>query len=131
MANIQLAQFGKTCQARCQAAAREGLILRPCLRRSQKPKFQYLSLADGRTPEWCEARELLSLGAYSTPVCGESPIAAVESTLSAILESDVPAKYFLSKKACEGILRRAEKRGKELPPMLREALLAQCRDVAA
>jgi DNA (cytosine-5)-methyltransferase 1 len=42
------------------------------------------------------------------------------------LEPDAPMKYCLSKTACEGILRRAAKRGKELPPMLREALEAQC-----
>ena len=44
------------------------------------------------------------------------------STLSQILEANVPEKYYLSAKACMGILRRAEKRGKELPPMLKEAL---------
>lgn len=50
------------------------------------------------------------------------PSDARESTLSQILEANVPEKYFLSAKACAGILRRAEKRGKELPPMLKEAL---------
>ena len=35
------------------------------------------------------------------------------------------AKYFLSPKACLGILRRAEKRGKSLPPELESALVAQ------
>jgi hypothetical protein len=60
------------------------------------------------------------------PVFGESPSVAVESSLSQILEADVPARYSLSKRACEGILRRAAKRGKELPAMLAEALLAQC-----
>ena len=34
----------------------------------------------------------------------------------------LPQRYFLSAKACRGILRRAEKRGKELPPALRIAL---------
>ena len=34
----------------------------------------------------------------------------------------MPEKYFLSARACEGIIRRAERRGKELPPMLKEAL---------
>lgn len=34
----------------------------------------------------------------------------------------IPRKYFLSTKACLGILRRAVKRGKELPSLLREAL---------
>jgi hypothetical protein len=53
---------------------------------------------------------------------GESPSVAVASTLSQILEETAPEKYYLSAKACEGILRRAERRGKELPPMLREAL---------
>lgn len=45
-----------------------------------------------------------------------------ESTLSQILEVNVPEKYYLSSRACQGILRRAERRGKELPPMLKEAL---------
>ena len=34
----------------------------------------------------------------------------------------VPERYFLSRKACLGVLRRAEKRGKELPERLRQAL---------
>ena len=53
---------------------------------------------------------------------GECPSVAVESTLSQILQANAPEKYYLSAKACAGILRRAEKRGKALPPMLREAL---------
>ena len=53
---------------------------------------------------------------------GESPNVEEESTLSQILEVNAPEKYYLSAKACEGILRRAERRGKQLPPMLKEAL---------
>jgi hypothetical protein len=56
---------------------------------------------------------------------GESPSAAVESTLSQILEVNAPEKYHLSAKACEGILRRAERRGKQLPEMLKVALEQQ------
>jgi hypothetical protein len=42
-----------------------------------------------------------------------------------ILEiGDVPQRFFLSAKACQGILRRAERRGKELPAPLRLALEA-------
>jgi hypothetical protein len=41
------------------------------------------------------------------------------------LEENPHPKYFLSAKACQGILRRAAKRGKELPPMLKEALIRQ------
>ena len=44
-------------------------------------------------------------------------------SLSDILETgDHLQRYSLSAKACRGILRRAEKRGKELPPQLHKAL---------
>jgi hypothetical protein len=44
-------------------------------------------------------------------------------SLSDILEvGNVPQRYFLSQKACAGILRRAEKRGKRLPEQLAKAL---------
>lgn len=41
----------------------------------------------------------------------------------AVWETDTPEKYYLSKTAGFGILRRAEKRGKVLPLMLWEALM--------
>lgn len=54
----------------------------------------------------------------------EFPSAGVESSLSDILESPGPhlSKYFLSRKACIGILRRASNRGRMLPQILFEAL---------
>jgi hypothetical protein len=56
----------------------------------------------------------------------ESPRDAVECLLSDVLEaSDVPDRFYLSPKACAGILRRAAKRGKTLPTMLATALEAQ------
>ena len=54
---------------------------------------------------------------------GEYPSAVVESTLSQILQENVPEKYCLSARACQGILNRAERRGKKLPEMLEAALL--------
>jgi hypothetical protein len=49
----------------------------------------------------------------------------VVCSLSDVLETGaVPQRFFLSPKACKGILRRAEKRGKSLPPSLAEALRA-------
>ena len=49
--------------------------------------------------------------------------AAAVCSLSDILETgDVPQRFFLSATACRGILRRAEKRGRELPPLLQTAL---------
>ena len=56
---------------------------------------------------------------------GVSPNDARGSSLSQILQDDPPRKYYLSKTACLGILRRAEARGKELPPQLRDALILQ------
>lgn len=56
---------------------------------------------------------------------GVSPRDARESSLWQILEEQVPQKYYLSPKACLGILRRAWERGKELPPQLKTALMMQ------
>lgn len=56
---------------------------------------------------------------------GESPNVAVESRLSQISEATPHGKYCLSGKACQGILRRAERRGKALPPVLKAVLLTQ------
>ena len=42
--------------------------------------------------------------------------------LESILEPTVADKYFLSAKACRGILRRSKKRGKTLPEHLHRAL---------
>lgn len=48
---------------------------------------------------------------------------AVESSLSDILETgELLPRYYLSAEACAGILRRAEKRGRSLPPSLQRAL---------
>ena len=65
------------------------------------------------------------LGACSTRVFGEYPNVAEESGLWQILEANVPQKYYLSAKACAGVLRRAERRGKELPTILKTALEQQ------
>lgn len=62
------------------------------------------------------------LGEYMTHSFGESPNEENVSLLSQILEAEAHQKYFLSEKACSGILRRAEKRGKALPDVLKTAL---------
>lgn len=56
---------------------------------------------------------------------GAYPKGENASTLSQILQTTVPQKYYLSPKACLGILRRASVRGKELPPVLKAALERQ------
>ena len=77
--------------------------------------------------DWLNCLSVKSHGASSMLNTGESPNAAVESFLSRILQpmTDVPEKYYLSAKACLGILRRAQERGKELPEELRIALERQ------
>lgn len=65
------------------------------------------------------------LGASSMLNFGECPNVVEESGLWQILEANVPQKYFLSETACLGVLRRAERRGKELPTILKTALEQQ------
>lgn len=86
--------------------------------------IQYLDLRaeNGNPPERSWVTGSASHGGCLTLSIGASPSAAVESILWQILEGDAPEKYYLSAKACAGVLRRAERRGKALPKMLREAL---------
>ena len=64
-------------------------------------------------------------GEYTMHSFGECPSEENVSRLSAILEEYPHPKYYLSAKACQGILRRAERRGKELPEMLKQVLIRQ------
>ena len=97
--------YGKTCQA-CILPVNQGDQISPPL--------------SGR---WLNSgiispTELLMLNT------SESRSDAADAYLSDILEiGDLPRRYFLSPKACAGILRRAERRGKELPPALKAALV--------
>ena len=94
---------------------------------SQTKNPMYLSLRreNGRQPDASWATISPSLGECLMPNTGECPKEESVSTLSQILEETPHQKYYLSEKACLGILRRAEKRGKELPEILRLALIRQ------
>ena len=64
------------------------------------------------------------------PNISEWPNDAAVCLLSQVLETGlIPQKYFLSPKACAGILRRAEKRGKALPTLLHQALSHQAEEL--
>ena len=65
-------------------------------------------------PEYFVGKVVDSSGRYRN--------AAGASSLSEVLEARAPQTYSLSARACEGIIRRAEKRGKPLPSILRSAL---------
>lgn len=79
--------------------------------------------ADGAKPEQSPERDGALLGDSSTLNIGESPSVESESLLSQILEANAPLKYYLSERACQGILTRASRRGKKLPDLLKTALL--------
>ena len=69
-----------------------------------------------RSP-WREGKRPLNTGA--------APRRPIRVSLSGILEAYPSLKYYLSKTACLGILRRAFERGKKLPKMLARALKIQ------
>ena len=94
-----------------------------------RPTFHYLQKGSGR---WLTAGSGMDgplPTEFSTRSFGECPSDAVESRLSQILEDTPHPKYSLSAKACAGILRRAERRGKKLPPELETALKMQALSV--
>ena len=117
---------GKT--SREPSAATKEKTSRPSCKRSAKstdPVLMYLNLRGGGGNILGASWEMVGAlpGVSMTLNFGESPSDARESTLSQILDLNAPDKYSLSPRACAGILRRAEKRGKVLPDMLREALM--------
>lgn len=67
-------------------------------------------------------------GGYLTVNTSEFPNDAGACSLWDILETDVPPKYYLSRKACRGILRRAALRETELPEPLMKSLQAVAGD---
>ena len=92
----------------------------------QEFMFLKITLGDGDIlgqPYW----EILSpyVGESSTLNTGVCPRVERGSSLWQILELHPQRKYYLSRKACLGILRRARKRGKELPATLKLALEMQ------
>ena len=100
---------------------------------SVKKEYQFLDLRTGYgnlLGSYWETGTVLP-GGCSTHNTSESLRDADVSSLSEVLEMNAPEKYSLSAKACRGILRRAEKRGKELPDMLKEALMEVVRSVGA
>ncbi len=88
-----------------------------------------LRAESGRTRVWSWGQKDLPPGESSTPSSsawlndgeGSSSLVSLSDTLE---RGPVPQRYFLSSKACSGILRRAGKRGKALPPALEAALMA-------
>lgn len=87
------------------------------------PLFLCLTSGHQADVSWEKGGRLL--GEYTMHSFGEYPNEERESRLSQILEENPHPKYCLSARACQGILNRAERRGKELPPLLKQTLLRQ------
>ena len=129
MENIPNGLCGRTCRARCPLTmGRTSGKSSKASSASRNPKQMFLCLRmeNGCRPERSWVTVILSPGASSTPRrVGASHKDGNVFLLSTILQADAPEKYCLSPKACQGILRRAARRGKELPEMLRVALERQ------
>lgn len=143
---IQLSLFGKMFPERSVQTAEKTSA--PCWKNLpawNNQTLQFLDLrggADGAKPEQLPEMDGPWLGDNLTLNTGEKPSmtavqevcsawgphsAAKESLLSQILEVNAPEKYFLSARACRGILTRASRRGKKLPDLLETALLEMIR----
>ena len=100
---------------------------KPSVSQNRKPPvLKFLKkdgLPGGDTGTWTDDGAFI--GEFSTRNTSECPSVAVESRLSQILEDAPHQKYYLNAAACTGILRRAERRGKELPEQMKTALTMQ------
>lgn len=121
---------GKMCPGL--SAPQKEPTLEPCSKKQQKwpankpPLFLCLK-TDGLQPDaspiWEDNGALR--GEYLMHSFGVCPKDENASHLSQILEASPHPKYSLSAKACLGILNRAERRGKVLPEILKQALIQQ------
>ncbi|WP_326160678.1 hypothetical protein [Heyndrickxia oleronia] len=128
MDNIQGTQSGKMSSVhsrRIKEKTSKQSSKRSSVSKSRTPRCLYLKKDDGHTLTSIWETDGVWVTELSMRNISESPNVVVESTLSQILQTDVPEKYYLSPKACQGILRRAAARGKELPEVLKTALEKQ------
>lgn len=123
---------GRTCQGYSAADPPRGQISRLSSSRSLALKavpFLSLDLTPGAGNLLGESYwELCSpwRGGYSMLNTGPAPPNGdAGCSLSRILQDNPPRKYYLTWRACLGILRRAKERGKPLPPQLHATLLVQ------
>lgn len=111
-------------QATAEKTSRQSSKKRSGSSSRKPPLFLYLK-KDGPQADASWVTHGALLGEFSMHSFGESPSVAVESHLSQILEDTTHPKYALPAKACQGILNRANRRGKKLPEVLEDALRNQ------
>ena len=92
---------------------------------SQMPNITECHNGESAFVSYVTSTDLQHQGFCLTLNLSERPRVANPILLSEVLEEEADAKYELSAKACAGILNRANRRGKQLPDILREALERQ------
>ena len=110
---------GKTSLAHCPPTT--DMISLPCCGGSPEHSPE-CPMAGGKPEAWWSDPNGGLFGGCLTLNTLEWPNDAVVCSLSQVLESHVDPKYCLSPRACLGVLRRAERRGRQLPPLLQQAL---------
>ncbi len=113
--------------ADCGSSSRDGWLIFCRRRFLSKTSLDCFPLEPAATSEsWSKDWQTwgMAWGSECLTLSGsECPRDAVVSSLSDVTEmSGVLRKYFLTPKACRGILRRADKRGVALPQHLQQAL---------
>ena len=115
------------CGGRCSESSVDAILVGFCGR-----MFPDFYLPTEEKPSWPSSARLPRAGISApggcwTPSTSEWPNGEGECTacsLATVLEPSVPPRFYLSPKACMGIVRRAARRGKELPPNLEKVLRA-------
>jgi len=124
---VQLSLFGRTYPEPFPATTEKtsGRFWKnlPALDNQTLPFLDLRGGADGARPVQSPETDGLWLGDSWTVNISEWPSAESVSLLSSTLEVNAPEKYYLSARACQGILTRASRRGKKLPELLQTALL--------
>lgn len=123
MEDIQDTRYGKMSQERFQATEEttSDVFSKSSAMSVETMQFLDLRTGDGNTQEKSWETISPSRGGCSTLDIGVSPRYAKESTLSQILQDNLGEAYSLSKRACQGILKRVTKRWKPIPEALRDA----------
>jgi len=121
---------GRTSSAHLAADHPKPAISKRFSRRSSKLKNHTFMLLDlrpgaGNMLGPCWEYDPVWLGSPGILNTSECPKNVVDCSLSQILEAAAPSRYFLTKKACLGILRRSRERGKPLPHELETACKIQ------
>ncbi len=133
---IQLSLFGRMSPELSVLTAEK--ISAPCWKNLPAWNNQTLQFLDlrggdsvGNEPGQSSETDGVWLGDSWTVNISEWPSVESVSLLSSTLEVNAPERYYLSARACQGILTRASRRGKKLPDLLQNRSAGNDRVVGA